>query len=133
MPSMANITVKKSDGTTDVVYTGVCPSSGDAVAAVWRSETGGTCAALKPTLTSVTKINGAKTARQVEVNFAFPWGVTDSTTGVTSVKNKVPMKFFAAVPMEIPDAVIAEAVAQGLNLLGSALIREVVKSGYSPT
>lgn len=133
MPSMANIVVKKNDGTTDVTYTAVCPSSGDSTAAVWRSETAGASASLKPTLTMITKLNGPKTARQVELNFAFPWGVTDSTTGITTVKNKVPFKVFGALPLEIPDTVIAEAVAQCLNLVASTLVRDSIKSGYSPS
>lgn len=133
MPTMANITVKKADGTTDVTYTAVCPSSGDGVAAVWRNDAGGASASLKATLTCSSKTNGSKTARQVELNFALPWGITDSTTGLTTVKNKVPIKVFAVVPLEIPDTVIAEAVAQATNLFSSALVRSTINAGYSPS
>jgi len=133
MPTMANLTVKKADGTTDVTYSAICPSSGDTVAAVWRNEAGGVSASLKASLTCSSKTNGARTARQVELNYALPWGVTDSTTGVTTVKNKVPIKVFAVIPFEVPDAVISEAIAQATNLFANSLIRSSLTSGYSPT
>lgn len=37
MPQMANITVKKADGTTDVVYTALTPAGGDNSPARWSA------------------------------------------------------------------------------------------------
>jgi len=45
MPSMANITVKKNDGTTDATYTALTPSAGDKVSAQWRNNSQSTIAA----------------------------------------------------------------------------------------
>jgi transcriptional regulator of met regulon len=36
MPAMANITVKKADDTTDVIYVAISPSAGDKVPAIWQ-------------------------------------------------------------------------------------------------
>lgn len=42
MPTMANITVKKADGTTDIVFDAIAGSGGDTSAARWRQDTGNT-------------------------------------------------------------------------------------------
>jgi hypothetical protein len=40
MPTMASITVKKADGTTDIVYDALAASGGDNSPAAWRQDTG---------------------------------------------------------------------------------------------
>jgi hypothetical protein len=133
MPSMANITVKKADGTTDIVYAALNPSSGDKVSALWRNETGGASASLRPTFNMVSQWNGARTARRVSVSFQYPFTVTDSTTSITTVKARVPFEFTITIPAEVPDTAVAEAVAQGTNLMVSTLVRDCLKVGFAPT
>lgn len=133
MPSMANITVKKNDGTTDIVWTAVCPSSGDGVPAIWRSETVGSAPAHYPALEMRTRYNGQKTARRVDFNFVYPQTATDSTTSLVSVVNRVPIQLSAAIPMNVPATVIAEAVSQAANLLASTLVKDAMKAGFAPT
>ena len=133
MPSMANIVVKKADGATDVTYAALQPSSGDGVAAVWRNESAGTSSAVKPTVSMSSRWNGPKTARRVDVSYVYPHTYTDTNTGLVLVKDKVPVTLSAVVPAAVPDTVVAEAVAQAMNLLDSALFVESVKTGYAPT
>lgn len=133
MPSMANITVKKNDGTTDIVWTGVCPSSGDGVPAIWRSETVGSAPAHFPMLELRSRYNGQKTARRMDVNYVYPEIATDSTTSLVSVVNRIPFQLTAAIPQGVPATVIAEAVSQFANLLASTLLKDSFKSGFSPT
>lgn len=133
MPSMANITVKKNDGTTDIVWTGVCPSSGDGVPAIWRSETVGSAPMHYPTLEVRSRFNGQKTARRVDSNFVYPQIATDTTTSLVSVVNRATFQSSAAIPMGMPAADIAEAVSQYANLLTAALIKDTHKSGFAPT
>lgn len=133
MPQMANITVKKADGTTDIVYSALNPSSGDSVPAVWRSEAAGAQANLKPTLSAVARWNGPKTARRVDAAVVFPQSYVDSTTSLTLVKNKVVINLSGVIPAEVPDTVLAEAVAQATNLFTSTLFRDTLKTGYAPT
>lgn len=133
MPSMANITVKKNDGTTDIVWTAVCPSSGDGVAAIWRSETVGTAPAHYPVLELRSRSNGQKTARRMDVVYAYPQTATDSTTTLTTVVNRIPFQLTAAIPSNVPATVIAEAVSQFANLLASTLLKDSFKAGFSPT
>lgn len=133
MPNMADLTIKKNDGTTDVVFTALVPSSGDTVAAQWRSETQGSVPAYRPKMTMTTRFNGQKTARRADVHFEFPFGYTDSTTGLAMSKDKVVMDLSIVSPQQIPQVNVDEAVAQFANLLKAALIQQALKSGYAPT
>lgn len=133
MPQMANITVKKADGTTDVVYSALTPSSGDKTAAQWRCETAGASASLRPLLSMSSTYNGPRTARRLDVQFKFPWTVTDSATTVATVKANCPAALQITIPTEMPDTVVFEAVAQLANLLKSTLIQDSLKSGFAPT
>nr|URG16463.1 MAG: coat protein [Leviviridae sp.] len=133
MPSMADIIVKKSDGTTNITYTALNPSAGDSVPAVWRSETAGTAPGFKPLLKLWAKNNGPRTARRVEYTYSYPQTMTDTTTNVTSVVNVPVGGGYFVIPNEVPDATLAEFVDQQLNLLGSTLVRASVKAGFAPT
>lgn len=133
MPSMANITVKAANGTTDVVYTGVSPSSGDNVPAIWRNESAGTAAAFKPTLNLSFKDNGPKTARRMASEFKWPQTATDTTTGLTSVVNTGFITISGLFPKTMPQATVDEIVHQATNLFASTLYRDCLKSGYSAT
>lgn len=132
MPQMANITVKKNDGTTDIVYTAVVPSAGDKSPAVWRSNTIGTAPAHRPELRVTSQPNGQATARRIEGTLMYPQTVTGSDGKIT-VANKAFLSFSALVPQSMTDADINEFVSQGANLVASTLMKDVVKSGYAPT
>jgi hypothetical protein len=133
MTSMASITVKKADGTTDITYSALTASAGDGVAAQWRSETAGSQVNAKPTLSMVSQYNGNRTARRIDLSFKYPQAVTDSTTSVVSVANTVPLSMSITIPLGVPDSIVAEAVAQATNLLHSTLIVDSLKAGYAPT
>lgn len=133
MPQMANITVKKADGTTDVVYSALTPSSGDKTAAQWRCETVGASASLRPIFQMASTYNGTRTARRLDLTFKFPWPVIDANTGIATVKATLPASIQITVPTNVPDATVAEAIAQFANLLKSTLVQDSLKSGYAPT
>jgi len=132
MPNMANITVKKNDGTTDVVYTQQIPSAGDKSPAIWRNLTVGTAAAHRPELKVHTQSNGTASARRVNFNYMYPTLVTGSD-GRTSVSDKLLITISALVPMGMPDVDLNEGVSQGLNLASSVLIKDTLKSGFAPS
>lgn len=135
MPSMASITVKKSDGTTDIVYDQISASGGESSPAVWRQDTGA-AAGLPVGLRSLFKLfgkwNGPKTARQLSFEFSAPYAVQDSTTTLYSAKDKVVMTGIITMPQGMPSTALNEAV-QGLNLLASTLVKASVQAGYPPT
>lgn len=133
MPAMADLTVKKADDVTNITYSSFQPSSGDGVAAVWRSETVGSAAAHKPTLTMTSRWNGPKTARRVEISYAYPQIYTDTNTGLVMVQNRIPFTLSGVIPVAVPDSDINEAVAQLTNLLDAALVNSCLKAGVAPT
>lgn len=136
MPSMASITVKKADGTTDIVFDALAPSGGDNVPAVWRQDTGavaGLPVGLRSAFKVLSKWNGPRTARQVQFELVFPYAVQDSTTTLFAAKDRCVFNGVFTMPQGIPSSNLNEAAAQGLNLLAAALIKSAVNSGYAPT
>jgi hypothetical protein len=135
MPTMANITVKKADGTTDIVYDAVTASGGENSPAVWRQDTGAPASlppGLRQTLKVSTKWNGPKTARQLIFEFSYPYAVQDTTTTLYAAKDKVLFTGIITIPQSIPNTLLAEACNQGPNLIASALFKAAANMGYAP-
>lgn len=135
MPAMASITVKKADGTTDIIFDSLTPAGGDGQAAIWRQDTGqaaGFPAGLRPILKVSTKWNGPKTARIMAFEAMFPYATQDSTTTIYSAKDQVLFKGALTLPQAIPAANLKEAAYQYANLLASALIKSAAEVGYAP-
>lgn len=131
MPTMANITVKKADGTTDVIYTAVAGSSGDKTPAIWRNQTVGTTPAEYPMLTLTSRANGAGTARRVD--FSYTWPVTSQDAGGNKVVDgRANFTGSFLVPQNQANSVIQEQVYQGCNLIASALVKSSVADGFAP-
>lgn len=136
MPSMASITVKKFDGTTDIVYDAIAGSGGDGSPAVWRQDTGANAAlpiGLRNVLKFWTVNNGPKTARLSKFNFVSPYAVQDSTTTKYSASDRVVIEGVMTVPSAIPAANINESIYQACNLLAATLIKQAASAGYAPT
>lgn len=134
MPAMADITVKKNDGTTDIVYAAMTPSSGDNVAAFWRSTAAAApYAGLKPDYKMSTRWNGAKDARRCDLVGTYTAYATDSTTTVSSSIGKIVFTGSWAIPQQVSQTDIDEAVSQLSNILTSSLIRSALKAGFAPT
>jgi hypothetical protein len=133
---MASITVKKSDGTTDIVYDALSASGGDSSPAVWRQDTGavaGLPVGLRPTLKCLTQWNGPKTARQMKTSYVYPYAVQDSTTTLYSAKDRIVIDGgVMTLPQGVPANVLKEAVYQYCNLMASALIKAAGEAGYAP-
>ncbi len=132
MPQMANITVKKYDGTTDIVWTAKIPSAGDKSQAIWRSDSVSDAAATRPSMTAVSQPNGPKTARRVNVKISYPVALTDAN-GRSYVADTAVLSVEAVVPQGMPDSDLNEWAAQSGNLLASTLMKDVFRSGFSPT
>ena len=133
MPTMADIVVKKNDGTTNVTYTNVTASGGDKSPAVWRDNSFAGTIGQRPELRFKSSANGDQSARKVEFNFTYPAVYTDTTTSQTKVAARSNIQGSGAVSMSMTDAQLAEFSAQFGNLMASALIRASVASGYAPT
>lgn len=131
MPSLANITIKKADGTTDVVYTAVAGSSGDGSPAIFRNDNVGTTLAERPTLLVKTTSNGPKTARRLRGDFSWPIVTTDSG-GNKTINGRMAGDFSFLVPQNQTVEVIQEQAHQFGNLVASAIIKASAVEGYAP-
>lgn len=131
MPTMANITVKKSDGTTDVVYTAIAGSAGDNSPAMFRNETIGTTLAERPSLLISSLSNGPKTARRINVNFSWPITSQDAG-GNKTVTGRMTGTASCLVPQNQDVTIINEQASQFANLLGSTLVKASFKDGFAP-
>lgn len=133
MPNMANITVKKNDGTTDITYTAMIPSAGDKSPAIWRSTTVGSAPSHNPEMRMTSRNNGTGTARRVEVVSQYPTLVTSPADGKVSVADKVVLDLSVVIPQGMPTTDINEAVSQFCNLIAATLVKDSFKAGFSPT
>lgn len=132
MPQIANIVVKKNDGTTDVTYTAVVPSAGDKSPAIWRNTSVGSAAGHQPTVQVTSRANGTNTARRVDAQGTYGSLVTGSD-GRVNVADKVIVQLSAVVPLGMPTVDVNEAVSQLLNVFASSLIKQSVQTGFAPT
>lgn len=133
MPNMADITVKKNDGTTDVTYVQLSPSAGDKTPAQWRVEALGTVPGNRPTLSISSKYSVDKMARVVEGKLLYPETFTDTTTGIVATRLRESFSFTQVIRMDAADTTTAELSAQAANLLKHPLIQLVLKSGFAPS
>jgi hypothetical protein len=131
MPNLANITIKKSNGTTDIVYSGKIPSSGDGAPAVWRSETVGSAMSHQPELRLAAREAGKGSKRAIRATYVYPQIATNTTTGVTSVIDRAFGSLDFTLPKGMPTADALEAAHQFLNLASAALIKQCVAEGTS--
>lgn len=133
MANIANVTVKKADGTTDIVFTAINGSSGDKGEALWRQEDASLPQGLRPIIKMTTMDNGNKSARKVHLEFLRPTAFTDSTTGL---KKQALVNYGSAdflLSKEAVDTEIAECAHQFTNFLVVTAVRDAIKAGYSPT
>lgn len=131
MPTLANITIKKADGTTDVVYTAIAGAAGDNTPAMFRNETIGTTLAERPSLLIRSLSNGPKTARRVNVDFSWPLTSQDAG-GNKIVSGRMTGTASVLIPQNQDVAVINEQATQFSNLMGSLLVKASFKDGFAP-
>jgi len=130
MPNLANITVKKNDGLTDIIYTGMQPSAGDGSPAIWRQTTNA-YPSCQPELRVIAKQAKGKMGRSVRGTYVYPQAITNSTTGVTSVLTTAYGDFTFVLDKQMSQTEINEAAAQFTNLLASALLKSCLNTGFS--
>lgn len=136
MPSMADITVKKNDGSTDIVFNAKSGSGGDGSPARWRQDTGvasGIPNGFRAVLEVTSKPNASRTTRQVRVKFTQPWVVQDAASLLYSLKGSCLFDGVWHVPTEMPQNVIDEFASQLANIVDHTLLVSSVKEGYAPT
>lgn len=133
MPSFGNLTVKKYDGTTDVVYTAKAPAAGDGSNAIFRNETVGSTIAQQPEFRFRAQAATKKGIPYRVANSSYKWpkSITNSTTGEVTVVNGVTVTVQVEVNQTMSAADINEAVYQSLNLAAHASVKQGCRDGYS--
>lgn len=130
MAAIANVVVKKTDGTTDVTFTAIAGAASEGQAAVWQNTASSTIRGLRATLSMKAKLNGTKQARRVDVQSMFP--VVRVVSTVDTLIGKIPVDFSVPIPEWATDAEVNEAIDQTINLLASVHVRTHIKSGFAP-
>ncbi len=133
MTSAANLTVKKNDGTTDIVYTLLAASGGDKSPAVWRSTTAPGTGGQQPQLQVQSRNNGDNTGRRVDITYVYPSVYTDAASSLSKVRSKVVATVSMLIPLDITAADALEAGAQLAHLLNNAVVLPTLQNGYAPT
>jgi hypothetical protein len=131
MPTMADMTIKKNDGSTDVTYTAVVASGGDKSPAIWRNNSEAGYPGQRPELRISSRNNGDNTARRVEGQFTWPAVYTDTATSTVKVLTRANFSFTAIIPGNLPDSHAEEFGAQIGNLIAHSLVEAIITSGYS--
>jgi len=120
MTALANMTVKKADGSTDVLWTGAVPSSGDKSPAVWENRTVGTAPAHFPKL-SVTSTGFGPNGTIRKVSGVVRWPVVvEDANGRKTVTGYNQLSCVAQIDQNTETADISEVVKQGINLFDHA-------------
>jgi len=136
MANIADITIKKSDLTTDIIYAGLVGSGGDGTWATWRQDAGQPASfptGFRPKFELMTKYNGPKTARQVQYKYSYPVAYLDSTTGVYKSSDKVYGEGFLTLPLSASPNVCWEAAFEMAHMVASAAVKTVFGNGFNVT
>ena len=133
MPAGSNITVKKDDNATDIVYTFQVPSSGDNTPAVWKATTICSAQSHQPEirLSAGEADNGA--SRRLRATYQYPQIATDTTTSLVSVVNRATAAIEWKFPKGMSTLDINEFVSQLANLLDDNVVKNCIKAGFSAT
>lgn len=131
MPTIANIVIKKADGTTDVTYKAIQGAAGPNNPATFRNETVGTTVAQYPSLLVKASDNGARTARRIRVDFAWPTTSQDAG-GNVQVTGRMSGEASVLIPLNQAPAVIKEQAYQFAHLIASTMVKASFDEGYAP-
>jgi len=133
MATAADITIKKYDGTTDIVWSLLAASGGDKSPAFWRSETATGTQGQRPVFSMSARPNTAGTVRRVDFSVNFPSVYTNSSTGQTEVRSMMTFTGSFAVPQNVAAADVNEFAGQVTHLLGTTVTQVAVRTGFAPT
>lgn len=127
---MADITIKKADGVTNVVYSQLTASAGDRSPAVWRNNTSAALRGNRATFTMESHPNGPGTARRVTCKHSYP--ITRIVDAREEIVATIPTEFTSVLPQGLSDSEISEAIEQAVNMFAATLIRQSIALGYAP-
>lgn len=129
---MRDITVKKADGTTDVLFTAIIGAANDQSPAIWRNTAPSSVPMAQPEFAMSSKDNGNKTARRVAHSGVWPVAYANPETGLFKVVTQASHSGSFLLPSNMDPTTIREFVHQYTNWLASELIRMATVDRYAP-
>lgn len=129
MTIIANLTIKKNDGTTDIVWSALNGQGGPNLPATFASQTVGSALAHQPTMTIVAKDSGDAETRRTNYQVIYPNLETDASS-ITRVNRKGQVDVSFSMPKIMPAAQWNECVSQTINLLTA--LKVDLKAGTAP-
>lgn len=135
MPQASNITVKNGASTpVDKTFTLISPAAGDGGMAQWALKEGA-ISSVFPRLTAAAQPSTAAGSgiRNLTIKLRVPSFYTDSVTGLVEVGAYAEMNCRFTVPDSFPEDKKADWVAFATNLIGSSLIKELIRDAYPAT
>lgn len=129
MPTLADITVKKYDNTTDIVWKGINPNGGDGGRSLFRPDVAfaSTPTGFRPVF--MTSQRTSAQGRVSQIDAAYPHTYVETNTGLIRMIRGVTMKVILTVDPGVPFATQSEGAYQLLNLAASASIKDHLMSG----
>lgn len=124
---MADMTIKKNDGTTDIVWNNAGPGGGDGVPAIWRPSSIGTSVAKRPVARFWT-MSSSQATRVCRFTTTFP--LIDAVSG--AINGYITTSEEIKIPILSLDTEVNEAIAQSGNLRDHSLIVASLQAVSTP-
>lgn len=102
------------------------PSAGLGAIASWYLREG-PISSVFPSLTTSANRSTVSRVDSAQVKFKLPSSFTDSVTGLTNVGSHAELTVNVRIPQDFPEALRDDFVAYSLNLLGTDVVKSLVR------
>lgn len=127
MPNASNIIVQNASA-TDKTFEVLTPSGGDGGVARYALKEGAAPVAF-PSMTVMARPT-TNASRKTSVKIHVPHTYIDPVTGLLKKGPAFELNVEASMPDAYPESTRDDAVAYGVNLVASTLMRQVFRDGY---
>lgn len=127
MPNAENITVQNATG-VNKLFEVLTPSGGDGGVARYALKQGSAPVAF-PSMTVVAR-STTNASRKTSTKVHVPFTYTDPVSGLLKKGPAFELNIEASMPDAYPEDMRDDAVAYGVNLAASTLMRQVFRDGY---
>lgn len=132
MPQATDLVVKNGAATpVDKTFTLLTPAPGYGMPAEWALKEGD-YANLFPSFTAAAQ-KTTNDSRTLKVKVKVPASYTDAKTGLKVKTVAFEFNGTASIPDALPESIKPDAVAYTVNLLGTALLKAMMKDGLPAT
>lgn len=130
MPTLANMTVKAANGTTDVTYYGVQGAAGTSPA-IWRGNNSSGALAHIPDLRVTARDGPRGQSRIVRLTYVYPEIALNTTTGVYGVVSRNRFSGEWELSRNTSYGAVLESAHQVCNLMTHSLMKNMFIEGQA--